>query len=95
MEGLVHKVLALGGGIVPLGNEGGDGAVGTPLQAGRIRNLTLVTDGEVHTESVSLKELRTMKGYATELGLYFEKNAGKGKSVVIQSIQFVSSEAAE
>ena len=73
----------------------GLGAVGTPLQAGRARNLTLVTDGAVHTDSVSLKELRTMKGYATELGLYFEKNAGKGKSVVIQSIQFVSTEEAE
>ena len=73
----------------------GLGAAGTPLQAGRARNLTLVTDGAVHTDSVSLKELRTMKGYATELGLYFEKNAGKGKSVVIQSIQFVSTEEAE
>ena len=73
----------------------GLGAAGTPLQAGRTRNLTLVTDGEVHTDSVSLKELRTMKGYATELGLYFEKNAGKGKSVVIQSIQFVTAEEAE
>ena len=71
------------------------GAAGTPLQAGRARNLTLVTDGAVHTDSVSLKELRTMKGYATELGLYFEKSAGKGKSVVIQSIQFVSTEEAE
>ena len=73
----------------------GLGAVGTPIQAGRARNLTLVTDGAVHTDSVSLKELRTMKGYATELGLYFEKGAGKGKSVVIQSIQFVSTEEAE
>ncbi len=73
----------------------GLGAAGTPLQAGRARNLTLVTDGAVHTDSVSLKELRTMKGYATELGLYFEKSAGKGKSVVIQSIQFVSTAEAE
>ena len=47
------------------------------------------------TDSVSLKELRTMKGYVSELGLYFEKSAGKGKSGVIQSIQFVSNEEAE
>ena len=72
----------------------GLGAAGSPLQAGRARNLTLVPDGEVHTDSVTLKELRVMKGYAAEVGLFFEKNADAGKSVIIQSIQFVQAEDA-
>ena len=73
----------------------GLGSVSAPLQAGRARNLTLVPDGETHTATVTLKELRTMSGYAASLGLYFEKNADAGKSVVIQSIQFVSDKEAE
>ena len=73
----------------------GLGSVSTPLQAGRARNLTLVPDGEVHTDTVTLKELRALNGYASAIGLYFEKNAGKGKSVVIQSVQFVTAEEAE
>ncbi len=73
----------------------GLGSVSTPLQAGRARNLTLVPDGEVHTDTVTLKELRVLNGYASAIGLYFEKNAGKGKSVVIQSVQFVTAEEAE
>ena len=72
----------------------GLGAAGSHLQAGRARNLTLVPDGEVHTDSVTLKELRVMKGYAAEVGLFFEKNADAGKSVIIQSIQFVQAEDA-
>jgi hypothetical protein len=70
----------------------GLGAIGSPMQASRARNLTLVPDGEVHTDTVSLKELRIMKGYVSEVGLYFEKNADAGKSVIIQSIQFVVAE---
>jgi hypothetical protein len=65
------------------------------LQPGRARNLTLVTDGAVHTDSLTLKELRILKGYVSEVGLYFEKGTGAGKSVVIQSIQFVSTGEAE
>ena len=73
----------------------GLGSVSTPLQAGRARNLTLVPDGEIHTDTVTLKELRTLSGYAAALGLYFEKDADAGKSVVIQSIQFVADKEAE
>ena len=73
----------------------GVGSNTTPLQPSRARNAALTADGETHTTSVSLKEMRVTKGYAAELGIYFEKNAAAGKSVVIQSIQFVSNEEAE
>ena len=73
----------------------GLGSVSTPLQAGRARNLTLVPDGETHTDTVTLKELRALNGYASAIGLYFEKNAGTGKNVIVQSIQFVSEKEAE
>ncbi|MBQ3507812.1 MAG: hypothetical protein IJA91_04605 [Clostridia bacterium] len=70
----------------------GLGAANSALQSSRARSLTLEANGEVHTVSKTLKELRILKGYVTALGIYFEKNTSGG-SVVIQSIQFV--EAAE
>ena len=74
----------------------GAGSKTTPLQSARARNVTLTADGEVHTASVTLREMRVMNGYATAIGIYFEKNAAAGKSVTILSIQFVqSAEAAE
>lgn len=73
----------------------GLGSTSNPLQSGRSRNVTLVADGEVHTDSLTLKELRNMEGYVNSIGLYFEKNAAAGESVVIQSIQFISTEDAE
>jgi hypothetical protein len=73
----------------------GLGTVSNPMIAGRARNVTLVPDGEIHTDTVTLRELRVMEGYAATLGLYFEKNAAAGESVMIQSIQFISSEEAE
>ncbi len=72
----------------------GLGASNAPIQSGRSRSITLEADGEVHTVSKTLKELRVMKGYAAALGIYFEKNSSGG-SVVIQSIQFVTAENAE
>ena len=56
--------------------------------------ITCDFDGTVYTAELDLKSLRVMKGYASALGLMFEKNT-KGGSVVIQSIQFVSTEEAE
>ena len=73
----------------------GLGTASNPMIAGRARNVTLVPDGEIHTDTVTLRELRVMEGYAATLGLYFEKNAAAGESVIIQSIQFISSEEAE
>ena len=74
----------------------GVGSNTTPLQSSRARNVTLTADGEVHTVTASLREMRVTKGYAGELGLYFEKNTTAGKTVIIQSIQFVkTAEAAE
>ena len=69
----------------------GAGSNATPLQSARARNVTLTADGEVHTASVTLKEMRVMNGYATAIGIYFEKNAAAGKNVTILSIQFVES----
>ena len=73
----------------------GVGSRTTPLQSARARNVTLTPDGEVHTASVTLKEMRVVNGYAGALGIYFEKNATAGKTVVIQSIQFVQTADAE
>jgi hypothetical protein len=70
----------------------GVGSHDTALQPSRARNISLTADGETHTASVTLKEMRVMNGYASALGIYFEKNAAAGKSVVIQSIQFVNAE---
>ncbi len=67
----------------------GLGSATAPLQSGRSKYVALQADGEVHTDTLSLRELRNMKGYLQSLGLYFEKNAAAGDSVVIQSIQFV------
>ena len=69
----------------------GAGSNATPLQSARARNVTLTADGEVHTASVTLKEMRVMDGYASAIGIYFEKNAAAGKNVTILSIQFVES----
>ena len=66
------------------------GAVNPPeASSGRTKALTLETDGEVHAVSIPLKNLRTIKGYLRELGLYFEKDGDPGESVLIQSIRFV------
>ena len=74
----------------------GAGSKTMPLQSARARNVTLTADGEVHTASVTLREMRVMNGYATAIGIYFEKNAAAGKNVTILSVQFVqSAEAAE
>ena len=70
------------------------GSNSTPYQGARAKSLTLTPDGEVHTAELELKSLRVMKGYASALGLMFEKNT-KGGSVVIQSIQFIAVEDAE
>ena len=66
----------------------------TPYQSARTKSLTLTPDGEAHTATLELRSLRVMKGYASALGLLFEKNT-TGGSVVIQSIQFVEAEDAE
>ncbi len=67
----------------------------TPYQSSRTKSLTLTPDGEAHTATLELRSLRVMKGYASALGLLFEKNT-TGGSVVIQSIQFVeATEATE
>ena len=66
----------------------------TPYQSSRTKSLTLTPDGESHTATLELRSLRVMKGYASALGLLFEKNT-TGGSVVIQSIQFVTAEDAE
>ena len=51
--------------------------------------LILETDGEMHTANIQLKNLRAVKGYIRELGIYFEKDVTPGNSVLIQSIRFV------
>ena len=72
------------------------GAINPPEAAySRAKVMDLVTDGEVHTVSINLKNLRTMKGYLWELGLYFKKDASPGNSVLVQSIRFVAEEDAE
>ena len=69
------------------------GAGNSPTaQSGRAKSVSLVADGEVHTVSIELKALRTMKGYLNEMGIYFDKSAAVGTSVTIQSIQFVAAE---
>ena len=73
----------------------GLGSATNPLQSARAKNVTLVADGEVHTETLTLKELRNMKGYVSGIGLYLEKGAAAGESVVIRSIQFITTEDAE
>ncbi len=66
------------------------GAVNPPeASSSRAKALNLTTDGEVHTVVLDLKALRLQKGYLRELGLYFDKNAAAGESVLIQSIQFL------
>ena len=70
------------------------GSTTTPFQSVRTKSLTLTPDGEVHTVSTDLRSLRVVKGYATELAIFFEKNT-TGGSVIIQSIQFVEAEDAE
>jgi hypothetical protein len=73
----------------------GVGTASAPLQSSRSRNLTLTPDGEIHSETLTLRELRNMSGYLASMGLYFEKNGGKGDSVTLISVQFVKSESAE
>jgi hypothetical protein len=66
------------------------GAINPPnVASGRAKKMTLTADGEFHTASMGLKNLRSPKGYIRELGLYFEKDGAPGNSVLIQSIRFV------
>ena len=74
------------------------GAHNSPeASSGRTKTLNLTADGEVHTVVLELKTLRVQKGYLRELGLYFDKSAAAGESVVIRSIEFLETvpEAAE
>ena len=59
------------------------------VASGRAKKMALTADGAVHTVSMELKSLRSIKGYIRELGLYFEKDGAPGNSVLIQSIRFV------
>ena len=66
------------------------GALNPPeASSSRTKTLNLTADGEVHTVVLELKTLRVQKGYLRELGLYFDKSAAAGESVVIQSIEFL------
>ena len=58
------------------------------------RPINLKTDGEVHTGSLELRRLQAA-GYLRELGIYFNKDAAAGESIVIQSIRFVNADEAE
>ena len=65
------------------------------VQSTRSKALTLETDGEEHTVSLELIKLRLSDGYLNQLGLFFEKDAATGNSVLIKSIRFTNAEDAE
>ena len=73
----------------------GIGSAKAQLQSARSRNIDLVADGEIHTETLTLRELRNLSGYLQAMGLYFEKNGGVGDSVTLISVKFITEAEAE
>ena len=58
-------------------------------QSARAKAFDLTVDGQVHTVTIPLKNLRVLEGSVEQIGLYFAKNTGAGESILIKSIQFV------
>lgn len=58
-------------------------------QGARAKAFDLTVDGQVHTVTIPLKNLRVLEGSVKQVGLYFDKTAGAGESILIKSIQFV------
>ena len=54
-----------------------------------------MADGKIHTETLTLRELRNLSGYLQAMGLYFEKNGGVGDSVTLISVKFITEAEAE
>ena len=73
----------------------GIGSAKAQLQNARSRNIDLVADGKIHTETLTLRELRNLSGYLQAMGLYFEKNGGVGDSVTLISVKFITEAEAE
>ena len=73
----------------------GIGSAKAQLQSARSRNIDLVADGKIHTETLTLRELRNLSGYLQAMGLYFEKNGGVGDSVTLISVKFITEAEAE
>ena len=59
------------------------------VQVARARAMDVEADGQVHTATITLKTIRIFEGYLREYGLFFDKTAGAGDTVLIKSIQFV------
>ena len=59
------------------------------VQVARARAMDVEADGKVHTATITLKTIRVFEGYLNEFGLFFDKTAAAGDTVLIKSIQFV------
>lgn len=65
-----------------------------PLNSSRARTVKLLPDGEEHTASITLKELRSLDGYVKALGIYLGTGSEESP-LVIRSIRFVTLEESD
>ncbi len=61
----------------------------------RARSIDLEADGETHTLTKTMQDFRASSGYLHQIGIYFDKTAAAGQSIVIEKIEFIVMEDAE